>query len=103
MKVPKGRPVFRSSLGLTGDSWDKAGDGVEFVLVVEARGERRKLFRRYIDPKADPALRRWNDIEVDLSPYAGEHVKFSLITGAGPKGDAQYDWAVWGDPRIQPS
>ncbi len=103
MKVPKGHPLFRSSVGLTPDSWDKAGDGVEFVVVIEARGERRELFRRYIDPKADPALRRWNDIEVDLSPYAGEDVKFSLITGAGPKGDAQYDWAVWGDPRIQPS
>jgi hypothetical protein len=103
MKVPKGHPLFRSSLGLTPNSWDKAGDGVEFLVAIEARGVRRELFRRYIDPKADPALRRWNDIEVDLSPYAGEDVKFSLITGAGPKGDAQYDWAVWGDPRIQPS
>lgn len=73
------------------------------MLVIEARGERREVLRRYIDPKADPAFRRWNDIEVDLSPYAGEDVRFSLLTGAGPKGDAQYDWAVWGDRRIQSS
>ena len=73
------------------DSWDKAGDGVEFVVAVEARGGRRELFRRYIDPKADPALRRWNDIELDLSAYAGQEVKFSLITGPGPKGDPHYD------------
>ena len=101
IKVPKGRPVFRAGLGMTPDSWDKAGDGVEFVVAVETRGERRELFRRYIDPKADTALRRWNDIEVDLSAYAGQEVKFSLITGPGPKGDPHYDWAVWGASRIQ--
>jgi len=103
IKVTKGRPVFRASLGMTPDSWDKAGDGVEFVVAVEVRGEQRELFRRYIDPKGDPALRRWNDIEVDLSAYAGKEVKLSLITGPGPKGDPYYDWAVWGAPRIESS
>lgn len=101
IKVPRGRPVFRAGVGMTPDSWDKGGDGVEFVVAVEAKGERRELFRRYIDPKADPALRRWNDIEVDLSAYAGKEVKLSLITGPGPKGDPHYDWAVWGAPRIE--
>lgn len=91
IKVPAGRPVFRAGLGMRPDSWDKAGDGVEFVVAVEARGGRRELFRRYIDPKADPALRRWNDIELDLSAYAGQEVKVSLITGPGPKGDPHYD------------
>ena len=103
IKVPKGRPVFRAGLGMTPDSWDKGGDGAEFVVAVETRGERRELFRRYIDPKADPALRRWNDIEVDLSAYAGKAVTFSLITEPGPKGDPHYDWAVWGAPRIESS
>ena len=101
IKAPKGRPVFRAGLGMKPDSWDKAGDGVEFVVAVEAKWERRELFRRYIDPKADPALRRWNDVEVDLSAYAGKEVTFSLITGPGPKGDPHYDWAVWGAPRIE--
>ena len=101
IKVPNGRPVFRAGLGMTPDSWDKGGDGVEFVVAVEAKLERRELFRRYIDPKADPALRRWNDIEVDLSAYAGQEVKFSLITGPGPKDNPYYDWAVWGAPRIE--
>ena len=103
IKVPAGRPVFRAGVGMRPDSWDKAGDGVEFVVAVEARGERRELFRRYIDPKADPALRRWNDIELDLSADAGQEVKLSLITGPGPKGDPHYDWAVWGAPRIESS
>ena len=101
IKVPKGRSVFRAGLGMTPDSWDKGGDGVEFVVAVETRGERLELLQRYIDPKADPALRRWNDIEVDLSAYAGKEVKLSLITGPGPKGDLDNDWAVWGAPRIE--
>lgn len=101
IKVPKGRPVFRAGLGMMPDSWDKGGDGVEFAVAVEAKWEQRELFRRYIDPKADSALRRWNDIEVDLSAYAGQEVKLFLITGPGPKGDPHYDWAVWGAPRIE--
>ena len=101
IKVPKGRPVIRAGLGMMPDSWDKVGDGVEFVVAVEAKWERRELFRRYIDPKADPGLHRWNDIEVGLLAYAGQEVKLSLITGVGPKGDPHNDWAVWGAPRIQ--
>jgi len=111
MKVPKDRPVFRASLGLTPDSWDKAGDGVEFVVAIEARGERRERFRRLqmdgdealarvaLDARADitelfddngkmlppkqwPAHLR-NSIEAfELKPDGGEKVKLDSKTAA---------------------
>ena len=58
------------------------------------------MLRRYIDPKNQPADRRWHDIVIDLSAYAGQDVQLALLTLPGPAGDGRYDWAGWSEPII---
>jgi hypothetical protein len=56
--------------------------------------------RRYIDPKNNPADRRWIDVEVPLKTFAGQSVDLVLTTLPGPAGDINYDWAGWSGLRI---
>ncbi len=77
------------------------GDGVEFRL--EARdhdGRISPLYDRYIDPKHNPAERRWIAASVDLSRYVGQDIELLFTTNPGPAGDACADWAGWGEPRF---
>jgi len=92
---------LQTALALNPQIWqaDK-GDGVEFVVQISAADGRHELFRRYIDPKHNPADRRWHDIVIDLSAYRGQQVQIALITLPGPAGDGSYDWAGWAAPMI---
>ncbi|HXM43480.1 MAG TPA: YfhO family protein [Bryobacteraceae bacterium] len=77
------------------------GDGVEFRLEIrDSAGRIRSLYDRYIDPKHNPAERRWIPGLVDLSAYMGQTVELLFTTTAGPKGDTCAAWAGWGDPRF---
>lgn len=79
--------------------WDpEMGDGVLFIVRVVADGVEETIFYREIDPKNDPADRRWHDVDVDLSPYAEHRVTFALITY--PMESNEWDWAAWGMPVI---
>lgn len=42
----------------------------------------------------------WHEAGVDLGAYAGRTILLSLIVDA--LGDASYDWARWGEPRLEP-
>jgi hypothetical protein len=61
---------------------------------------RKLLYDRYIDPKHDPAERRWMDARIDLSRYRGKRVTLLFTTSGGPRGDTSYDWAGWGGVRF---
>jgi len=77
------------------------GDGVEFRLEARnAGGDIRQLYDRYIDPKHNPAERRWISGAVDLSAYSGQTVDLLFTTTPGPAGDTCADWAGWGDPHF---
>jgi len=65
-------------------------DGVTFQVLVN--GERR--FQEHWTE------RRWKQIRVDLTPYAGRSVLLRLQTHPGPHADVHWDWASWGRPRI---
>ena len=45
---------------------------------------------------------KWFSAHLDLSAYEGREVRIILNTDPGPKGggDAQNDFAVWGEPHI---
>jgi hypothetical protein len=94
-------PQLHTALALNPQIWqaDK-GDGVEFVVTISAADGSHELLRRYIDPKSRPADRRWHNIAIDLSAYAGQEVRLTLLTLPGPAGDGRYDWAGWGAPMI---
>jgi 4-amino-4-deoxy-L-arabinose transferase-like glycosyltransferase len=95
------RAALRTAIALNPQIWqpDK-GDGVEFVVTISAADGSHELLWRYIDPKSQPAARRWHDIALDLSAYAGQEVQLTLRTLPGPAGDGRYDWAGWGTPMI---
>ena len=40
----------------------------------------------------------WKPVEVDLARYTNQTVVLSLVTDA--LGDYNFDWAVWGEPRL---
>ncbi len=63
-------------------------DGV--VFSIEANGV------RLAQQRVIPGL--WHELTCDLSPWAGRPVVLSLITDSD--GGFNYDWAIWGQPRI---
>ena len=53
-----------------------------------------------INPKQNPADRRWFSQIIDLSDYAGQTLTITFETDSGQMGDNRYDWAGWGSPRL---
>jgi hypothetical protein len=100
LKLPA-HAQLRTALALNPQIWqpDK-GDGVEFIIQLDAADGHHELLRRYIDPKSQPDDRQWHDIMIDLSVYAGQEVRLTLLTLPGPAGDGRYDWAGWSEPVI---
>ena len=83
---------FRARLGLRDLPTPEtpAGDGVTFRVLVD---DVEVLARHW-------AERRWEPVEVDLTPWRGKEVRLALVTGVGPAGRADFDWALWGEPRV---
>jgi hypothetical protein len=92
------------AIGLLPAVWSAAicGDGVTFAIDRVAGTRTLPLFRKYIDPKHDAALRRWVDIDVPVTALRGRSVELRLATERGPSGSNCADWAVWGDMRLRP-
>ena len=65
-------------------------DGVTFIVSVQGD----EIFRQHYNQQ------KWQPVTVDLSPYRGELVKLRFTTTPGPNGNASWDWAVWGEPKI---
>src|SRR5690242_2444276 len=63
-------------------------DGVRFVIQINGR----QLF------SAETVETRWQPHVVDLTEFAGQHVRLTLATDA--QNNTSYDWALWGNPRI---
>ena len=77
------------------------GDGVLFEVSVREGESEETLFSRWVDPKNNPADRRWIDGTVDLNPYLGRPV--TLILSTSPGETPASDWAGWGGLRLTPS
>ncbi|MCD6505406.1 hypothetical protein J7M22_02155 [Candidatus Poribacteria bacterium] len=43
---------------------------------------------------------KWESNLIDLTEFAGKKVKVRFITDCNGEGNTNYDWALWGDPRI---
>ena len=65
-------------------------DGVTFIVSVQED----EIFRQHYNQQ------KWQPITLDLSPYQGKIVKLRFTTTPGPNGNASWDWAVWGEPKI---
>ena len=65
-------------------------DGVEFIVAVQDNQIFSELYNR----------QEWYHISLDLSPYSGQNITLRFTTTPGPNGNAIYDWAVWGEPKL---
>lgn len=79
------------------------GDGVQFSVNVDDGSGVKNIFMAYIDPKNLVRDRDWLDYEVDLAEWVGQKITLILATSPGPNNDDRYDWASWGEPRIEPA
>ena len=96
--------ILTFAIGIQEEAWDKAGDGVEFSVQVRgadsAQNKVFSLFSRYIDPKHNPEDRRWIGVRIPLRRFAGQAIRVVLSTSPGPKKNADFDWAIWGEPQV---
>jgi hypothetical protein len=78
-------------------------DGVQFDIYIDNGLSRQTIFSEYVEPEYLSPDSTWPDREVDLSPWSGQTVSITFVTGPGPRRDDRYDWAGWKDPRIAQS
>lgn len=97
-------PVLLWSIALSPRVWQPTqGDGVTFSLGVGAAPPLHLFFQRYLNPKTRPADRHWFGFAYPLRRLAepGQTLLLlDLLTNSGPRADARYDWAGWGNPRV---
>jgi hypothetical protein len=77
------------------------GDGVQYEIYVLGNGTQRQIFSKYIDPKSDLGIRKWNTYALDMDDWAWQNVTLRLETNPGPKNDDSYDWAYWSNIEIK--
>ena len=100
LKVPDRLTMLTFGVGMHPTLWQTGeieGDGVLFEVYVTNSHGRHNVFSKYIDPKNNPADRKWHDAYVDLTSYRGQDVTLGFVTSPGPEQDDSYDWAGWGD------
>jgi len=95
----------RVSLGIREEGWTVEGDGVLFRVLLGAGAPPDEILNLIVNPYGNPADRRWHDITLDLSEYAGEQVNLFFNTNSSPPtrpptDNQAGDFAVWGEPRI---
>jgi hypothetical protein len=128
VQLPHGRCRLKTALGMMPSCWDKPGNGVlckilidDILLenlfhvtgsigIVQERQffmpktyffEPRTYFIQFIDPKNNLAERKWQDISLDLSTFAGKVVSITFEVSGGPHHDDRNDEALWANPIIE--
>jgi hypothetical protein len=96
------RSALSLGIGLDPQVWSpQMGDGIEFkVLVQPSATHPVQVFDQYLDPKHEPADRRWLDTRIDLGRFAGKTVDIHFVTLPGSAGNEDYDWGGWSTPVL---
>jgi len=100
LKVPDRLTMLTFGVGMDPTVWQTGqieGDGVLFELYITDSEGQHNVFSNYIDPKNNPADRKWHDAYADLTSYRGQDVTLSLVTSPGPEQDDRCDGAGWSD------
>lgn len=96
--------VLAFGIGMDPEVWSpEQGDGVDYKVFIRPHAQPNTLyqvFHRYIDPKNNPAFRRWFDERVDLSQFGGQAVEVIFEAGPGPEGNLNFDWGGWSNPVL---
>ena len=93
LKLPRGTLSFRALYGMHGEK--TKSDGVTFrVVVVDATQQRHALFEKHT------VSRTFQPVAVALSAFAGQEIRLSLVSDAGPNDHPGWDWGAWVEPLI---
>ena len=85
-------------VGIHETAWDRPG--VTFEIGVQHQGSAETVFSQRIDPKNNPADRRWSDHAIDLGGFAGREVTFRFRTAGEAAGDSRTARSGWSRPQI---
>lgn len=85
------KPMFITHIGLGSPS---GSDGVIFKLAIN----NEVLAEKYISGKNEDT-RKWHFWQVDLTQFENKSIDLELRTNK--YGNTDFDWAYWGEPRIQ--
>ncbi len=98
--VPKEPVTFRMSIGRQ-DGSDR-GDGIKFQIAV-AEFEGDQMVEGTEKTLAEKTLIefQWEDLEADLSAYAGKKISLLVISDCGDANNTIGDWACAADMRIE--
>ena len=99
LPMPQGA-LLTFGIGVAPETWGRLGDGITFKVLVEGPRGVDTLYERYLNPKARPQERAWQDVHLNLSRYAGETVKVIFVVQAGPGDDARHDLGGWAEPIL---
>lgn len=95
---------LKVSLGVKEEAWTTVGDGVYFFVGVSEGAHYETLATQVVNPYGNPADRKWQDLMLDLSQYAGQTVDVIFNTRSSPptppRDDRNGDLALWGAPEI---
>jgi len=98
VKIPPDALSLNFCIGMDQNVWSpEKGDGVEFDVYINQSDDKKKIFSQYIDPKNNPADRKWYCSEINVSQYRNKTISLSFVTLPGPTGNSSYDWAGWSD------
>jgi hypothetical protein len=86
---PSRRIVLTGATAMRADSVGKS-DGVAFRILVNGR--------KVVDELRGDAV--WKPFTVDLTAMAGKAVRLRFETDPGPRNDAGFDFALWGDRTL---
>lgn len=98
LTLPEDQPRWASVVALEPSRLPgRASDGATFTLTIEPADQPPVVVDERVIQADTTQFDPW---EVDLTPYAGQSVRLTVETGAGPHGDPLFDWAFLGAPAI---
>ena len=128
MQLPHGRCRLKTTLGVMPSSWDNSGDGILVKILIDdillenffhvtgsiGLAQRRQFFKpktyffeprtyfiQFIDPKNNLVERKWHEVSLDLSTFAGKVVDITFEASCGHNHDNRYDEVLWAHPIIE--
>ncbi|HPA45126.1 MAG TPA: hypothetical protein PLG59_00035 [bacterium] len=100
VKTRKGVHEFQAEVALEEGAWGHVNsDGVTFRGLILQGGIEREFLRIHINPHNNPDHQRWVPVSAPLEINDRQFI-LALETDIGPNENADFDWALWAEPKI---
>jgi len=94
LELPEAKPAALKLAIAVSAEGVRRGDGVTFAIDLTAGGKTTRLLDQHY-AKSEP-----KELSFDLAAHAGRRVLLRLATSPGPKGNADFDFSHFVEPRI---